>query len=156
MESLYVVHFDGLCEPRNPGGTACYGYLIERDGQIVNDGCGVIGTGIGMTNNVAEYTALIEALKVLSAQMPRPLRVEVLGDSQLVIRQTSGEWQVKSASIRELYYQAEELADLFEEVSFRWIPRESNERADRLSRKAYSERAHFVENRNAAQTVARK
>ena len=60
------VYFDGLCEPVNPGGLATYGFVIYIDGRKVCEGCGVIcGFDRNATNNIAEYTALIKALKWL-------------------------------------------------------------------------------------------
>ncbi len=58
MDTLIVVHIDGLCEPVNPGGTATFGYVIRDDsGSILASKSGIVGKGPTMTNNVAEYTA---------------------------------------------------------------------------------------------------
>jgi len=50
---------DGACEPVNPGGTASYGLVIKQGDEVIVNNCGVVGSGNGMTNNVAEYSALI-------------------------------------------------------------------------------------------------
>jgi len=55
---------DGLCEPVNPGGFACWGfYAVDAYGQRIGEGRGCLGHGPGMTNNSAEYQAAIEALR---------------------------------------------------------------------------------------------
>ena len=53
-------------QAKNPGGVATYGYLIYRDGEKIQRGYGVIGSGAGMTNNVAEYSALKQAAEWVS------------------------------------------------------------------------------------------
>jgi len=58
---MITVFFDGLCEPKNPGGVVTYGYVIYKDGKRIKAGCRVIGSGNGMTNNVAEYSGLKRA-----------------------------------------------------------------------------------------------
>jgi ribonuclease HI len=58
---MITIFFDGLCRPKNPGGVATFGYVIYKDGEKVKRGCGVVGSGAGMTNNVAEYSALKRA-----------------------------------------------------------------------------------------------
>lgn len=132
------VYFDGLCEPVNPGGIATYGFIIYIDGKKVYDGCGVIcGFNRNATNNVAEYTALIEALKWLLKNGFNNGKVRVKGDSQLVIRQLNGYYSVRSPRILPLYGEAVKLAEKFRHIEFRWIPRRLNEEADSLSRKAY-------------------
>ena len=135
--------FDGLCEPVNPGGVATYGFAIVCDGGVVYRGYGVIGAGMfgdDVTNNVAEYTALIKLLeKALELGIDEFV---VKGDSQLVIRQLSGVYRVRSSRIVQLYTKAKELERMFRRIEYIWIPRKLNEEADNLSRKAYRE---FVE-----------
>jgi ribonuclease HI len=128
------IYFDGLCEPVNPGGHCCYGYIIQREDGPPISGTGTVGRG---TNNKAEYTALIEALK--SAAKAGISRVEVHGDSLLVVNQVRGLWEVRSDSIRPLWELAAKLARGFEKFNITWIPREQNTEADRLSRIAYHE-----------------
>ena len=84
-------YFDGLTEPVNPGGIGAYGYVIEVDGQVLIEGKGVIGKGRMISNNVAEYSALIALLEKL-AELNLRNDVIIMGDSQLVINQMSGAW----------------------------------------------------------------
>jgi ribonuclease HI len=132
---MIIVHFDGLCYPRNPGGVAAYGYLIRRDGELIQQGLGVVGEGRGMTNNVAEYEGLKAAAQWLKDSGIED-RVTVKGDSLLVIKQMKGEWEVKSATSRRYVPEIQKLL-AGRNVNFVWIKREENEEADELSREAY-------------------
>jgi len=134
-----VVYCDGLCEPRNPGGTATFGWVARRDGELVGSDCGVVAKGPSATNNLAEYTAIIEALRWLEANGFADERVVVRSDSQLAIRQLDGTYCVRSAAIRPLWQQASQLAKRFSLMCFEWVPRESNKEADELTRVAYAE-----------------
>jgi len=58
-----IIKFDGACEPVNPGGIAAWGYIVCHNGAVIAQECGIVGSGPGMTNNIAEYTACIEAVK---------------------------------------------------------------------------------------------
>jgi len=133
---MILGYFDGLCEPKNPGGIATFGYVI-----FLEDGRTVKGYGLASkpyspdsTNNVAEYTGLIcllEEMKRLNIRNP-----VIRGDSQLVVRQLKGEYKVKSKRILPLYVRATELLnELGGKVE--WVPREQNKIADELSRVAY-------------------
>ena len=133
------IYFDGLCEPRNPGGYACYGWLIVQDGHTLASGKGLVTKGDGATNNVAEYQALIEALKAAADLELGDQALEVMGDSQLVINQVNGDWQCRAGNLQPLLAQARRLAGRLPLARFKWIPREKNEPADRLSREAYYE-----------------
>ncbi len=85
--------------------------------------------GDGVTNNEAEYRALIEGLSDIvqtllkAGKDPRSYRVRVLGDSQLVIKQLNGEYKVRHAGMLALNNQAKELASRFALVTFRWHER---------------------------------
>ena len=78
---MITIYFDGLCRPKNPGGVATYGYVIYKDGEKVKSGFGVIGSGAGMTNNVAEYSALKRAAEWVS-QNGVDDEIVIKGDSQ--------------------------------------------------------------------------
>jgi len=136
-----VVYFDGLCEPVNPGGVATYGFVVKRGGKVVCKGKGVVGAGMwgdDVTNNVAEYRALIEALKCASKLSPKPAKVVVRGDSQLVIRQLRGEYKVRSERLKKLYEEAKKLVNILG-ATLEWVPRRANAEADALSREAFRE-----------------
>lgn len=134
---MITVFFDGLCYPKNPGGVAAYGYLVYSDGKLVHTGRGVVGRGRGMTNNVAEYEGLLASAKWLRTNATAD-EIVIKGDSQLVMMQMMGKWQIKSDTSRHYVPMIKELLSGLH-VSFSWVPREQNSDADRLSREAYHE-----------------
>lgn len=131
-----VVHFDGACF----AGRAAWGFTVDGGG-VDHEGKGQIrletptDTGQTGTNNLAEYTAAIRALEYLRSRGYRG-PVEVLGDSQLVVRQVNGEYAVKAPHLVGLHERVRALARDFERITFTWVPRESNRRADTLSKEA--------------------
>jgi len=133
---MISIYFDGLCRPRNPGGVATYGYVIYRDGKKVKRGSGVIGSGVGMTNNVAEYSALKYAAEWVSLNSVDD-EIVIKGDSQLVIHQMNGTWQIRSETSKKFVPEIRRLLE-GRKTRFIWIPREQNTEADLLSNIAYS------------------
>lgn len=115
----------------NPG-PAAYGFVLEtEDGTVL----AAHGETIGIaTNNVAEYCALIAGLeKALDLALTE---VEVVSDSELVVKQMKGEYRVKNEALRELALEAARLARRIGKVSYRTVRREHNELADRLVNEA--------------------
>jgi probable phosphoglycerate mutase len=93
------------------------------------------GEAIGVaTNNVAEYRALVEGLR--KAVELGVDELEVVSDSQLVVEQMRGAYKVKNARLRELWEEAQELADRLAKVRYTAVRREHNELADRLVNEA--------------------
>jgi len=88
-----------------------------------------------MTNNVAEYEGLLAAARWLNDEGIDE-KIQIRGDSELVIKQMKGEYRISSATSKKYVPQIKELL-VGKEVSFQWVPREENEEADRLSRVAY-------------------
>lgn len=136
MGSL-TLHFDGLCEPRNPGGLACYGWIIRRGDAVIASGRGLAARN--STNNVAEYSALIAGLQGALDHNLIGQGLEVNGDSQLVIRQMTGQYAVNADRIIPLHRRATELAQIVNVDRWQWVPRDQNHEADQLSRIAYAE-----------------
>ncbi|MGB7544875.1 MAG: ribonuclease HI [Methanothrix sp.] len=132
---MITIYFDGLCYPRNPGGIAAYGYAVYRDGKPIWRGFGAVGEGRGMTNNVAEYEALMAAARWLVDEGIEE-KIIIKGDSELVIKQMRGEYRVTSATSKKYVPEIKRLLQ-GRDVSFSWVPREENEEADQLSRKGY-------------------
>ena len=132
---MITAYFDGLCYPKNPCGVAAYGYLIYRDGEIIHRGFRAVGEGKGMTNNVAEYEGLKAAAMWLHDNGIEE-KILIKGDSQLVMKQMKGEWQVNSATSKKYVPEIKLLLQGMD-VTFQWVPREKNEEADKLSRVAY-------------------
>jgi len=131
-----VAYFDGLCEPRNPGGWACGGWWVDTDPPVA--GWRVYGSGPDATNNQGEYRAALDALRAAYASGWRGA-VVLRGDSQVVIRQVTGAWRCQSPTLRPLRDAVLHGATFFRAVTYEWVPREENERADALSRRAYAE-----------------
>ena len=125
MTTPAVIHFDGGARPSNPG-PAAIGYTIEAE-DWSDEGSDYLGKA---TNNEAEYRALIRGLEVASEQ--GCTEVEARGDSQLVVRQVTGDWRTKKQHLRELRDRAQELAEEFETFKILWVDREENLRADEL------------------------
>jgi ribonuclease HI len=115
----------------NPG-PAAYGYVLEADDGTVLDARGdTIGVA---TNNVAEYRALLAGL---ASALERGVdELEVVSDSELLVKQMRGEYKVKSPTLRELVDEAQAMADRLESVRFTAVRREHNELADRLVNEA--------------------
>ena len=115
----------------NPG-PAAYGYVLEtEDGTVL----AAHGEAIGIaTNNVAEYSALIAGLE--KAAELAVGEVEVVSDSELMVKQMRGEYKVKNAALRELSLQAAQLARTVGTVRYTAVRREHNELADRLVNEA--------------------
>lgn len=132
---MIKIFTDGLCQPVNPGGTACFGWVSYGADTRLQDGYGVAATGPEATNNVAEYRAIIEALKWALQKDYRD--VQVFSDSQLAIRQLNGVYSVGAPRIIPLFDQVIALKMQFREITFTWIPGEANEEADHLSKVAY-------------------
>ncbi len=140
------VHFDGACQPPKGPGVATFGFTVEGEGLDYED-CGLATRPYSehSTNNVAEYVAAGRALEWLREQGYRGT-VVASGDSQLVIRQIRGEYQVRSEHLQAYHRWLQRIAGEFQAVEWRWIPREQNTRADALSKLALEE----------AQPVARR
>jgi probable phosphoglycerate mutase len=115
----------------NPG-PAAYGYVLKADDGTV---LAAEGQAIGSaTNNVAEYSGLIAGLRK-AAELHVP-DVEVVSDSELMVKQMRGEYRVKNAALRALSVEAASLAREFANVEYRHVKRAHNELADRLVNEA--------------------
>jgi ribonuclease H / adenosylcobalamin/alpha-ribazole phosphatase len=115
----------------NPG-PAAYGYVLEaEDGTVL----AAHGEAIGVaTNNVAEYSALIAGLEKAAELEVGDL--EVVSDSELMVKQMRGEYKVKNAALRELSLRAAAAARAVGSVRYTAVRREHNELADRLVNEA--------------------
>jgi ribonuclease HI len=115
----------------NPG-PAAYGYVLEAgDGTVLDSRGEAIGVA---TNNVAEYRGLLAGLE--SALERGVEELEVVSDSELVVKQMRGEYKVKNETLRGLVDQAHALAAGFRRITFTAVRREHNELADRLVNEA--------------------
>ena len=121
-----VVNVDGGSRG-NPGPAAIAAVVAAPDGEILAQRGERIGEA---TNNVAEYRALllgIERARELGAD-----EVEIVGDSELVVRQVKGEYKVKDAGLKPLHQKAQQALRDFDSWSIRHVRRDDNEAADLL------------------------
>jgi ribonuclease HI len=119
----------------NPG-PAGYGVRIEHDNGTVVE----LKESLGLaTNNVAEYSGLIAALRWAAANEISTLHVRA--DSELLVKQMRGEYRVKSPGLQPLYEQARSLVRRIGDVTFEHVRREFNRDADRLANEAMDEAA---------------
>jgi ribonuclease HI len=111
----------------NPG-PAAYGFVLEsEDGTLLAAEGAAIGKA---TNNVAEYSGLIAGLqRAIELHVPQ---VEVVSDSELMVKQMRGEYRVKNEALRGLYDEAIALARRVGNVEYRHVKRAHNELADKL------------------------
>ena len=115
----------------NPGPAAAAYVLEAEDGTVLD----ARGEAIGVaTNNVAEYRALVAGLE--KAVELGVTELEVVSDSELLVKQMRGEYKVKNAALRELVLQSSSLARKVGRVTYRAVRREHNELADRLVNEA--------------------
>jgi ribonuclease HI len=115
----------------NPG-PAAYGYVLETEDGTVLD---ARGEAIGVaTNNVAEYRGLLGGLA--SALERGVTELEVVSDSELLVKQMRGEYKVKNEALRELVADANALARRLARVSYTAVRREHNDLADALVNEA--------------------
>jgi ribonuclease HI len=123
------IYIDGASKG-NPG-PAGIGVIICQEGRVLKNVSNYIGE---TTNNFAEYTALLHALE--EALIIKAERVQIYSDSQLLCRQLTKEYKVKSPNILGLYERAVRLMSAFKEISISHIPRENNVGADKLATQA--------------------
>jgi ribonuclease HI len=130
-ETVLTIHTDGASRG-NPG-AAAFAYVISGIGEDDIEEGGCLGR---MTNNQAEYTALVKSLEHALELAPEA-RIILHSDSELMVKQMRGEYRVKNEELRPLYEQASALTARFKAgVTFRHVRRGENSRADALCNQA--------------------
>ena len=125
-----VVNVDGGARG-NPGPAAIGAVVQDGEGRVVEERGERIGVA---TNHVAEYRALLLGIERAAALGASEL--ELVGDSELIVRQVKGEYKVKDPALRELHTQVRRALEPFESWSIRHVRREANAEADRLVNEA--------------------
>jgi len=121
-----VVNVDGGARG-NPGPAAIGAVVRDEDGVVLEE----FGEPIGRaTNNVAEYRALLKGIELAAAHGATEL--ELIGDSELIVRQVEGRYKVKDATLRELHAEVKRALAPFSSWSISHVRRERNAEADRL------------------------
>jgi ribonuclease HI len=136
----YTVYFDGLCEPKNPGGVATYGLVVKHDGKTIHQDAGLAYAKPWTneaSNNVAEYSAIIHGLEWLKKNNLQAAPILLRGDSRLIVNQLNRTFKVKAKRILELHAKATQLLSEFRNARLEWVDRSQNKEADLLSRVAY-------------------
>lgn len=138
--NLWTLHFDGLCEPRNPGGWRVWSWTITGE-NIDRWGSDCRRPNPGNTNNRAEWYALgvgIKSVCDLISEIDKPESLVIKGDSKLVISQLNKEWECRNPHLIQCRDKALNLlGGLLIPWTGVWIPREQNHKADSVGRETY-------------------
>lgn len=140
----WVLHFDGLYEPRfSARAIATFGWLARHGERVVAQEKGLLlGPGEGGSANLAEFGALLHGLQWLAQNKRDDCALVVRGDNKLAIETVAGRWNLTSARLLPLRDTARGLlAQLSGPVRLEKVSREENADADQLSRDAYHEAA---------------
>jgi len=113
--------------------------IRKEDGELVFMGSGMIGEGKGMSNQVAEYYAVIGALKSLIDHYLANEEVIIYTDSKLVAEQMNGHWKAVSGVYLPYFLKTRDYQTQFSNLKFQWISRNLNKEADSLTRQVYEE-----------------
>jgi ribonuclease HI len=125
-----IVNVDGGARG-NPGPAAIAAVVATPEGEVVDE----VGRTIGhATNNVAEYRALLLGIEL--AANHGATEVELIGDSELIVKQVRGEYRVKDAVLKEFHAEVKRELTQFERWSIRHVRREHNAAADSLVNQA--------------------
>lgn len=130
-----VVYTDSSIKGGNPGGHLTWAFWASSPtGEALTEQWGSVGHGEGMTNNLGEITAALRALRWAYSQGYRT--VTLRSDSRLLVNQARGVWPCKSEGLQPVM-ECIRLAHEHISITWEWISREANARADKLSRKPY-------------------
>ena len=135
----HLLQFDGGSNP-NPGPSAGAFVIYELESkEILREGGKYLTYG---TNNIGEYTGLLEGMKVCLENGWKNILVE--GDSKLVVCQVSKQWKINQPKLKEYFVEIQELLGQFETIGIRHIYREQNKRADSLSDETLENKQSWV------------
>ena len=147
MTRRLVVEADG-CSRGNPGIAAGGAVVLdELTGEVLTE----VGVFVGIaSNNVAEYRGLIAGLESALERDPAA-SVHVRMDSKLVVEQMTGRWKIKHPDMKTLADRARSLIAA-RDVTFEWVPRLSNKRADAAANESMDRHESFRRDLDGAQT----
>ncbi len=140
------LHIDGASRG-NPGEAGFGVHVTTQDGAFVAGLYGYLGHA---TNNVAEYQALLHALRFAIDRGAR--EIEIYSDSELLVRQLAGRYRVKNPGLQPLFREAAALLTRFGRSRVTHVPRERNREADALANRAVDERSSNVGDPGAHQS----
>src|ERR687894_1380656 len=140
MKEIVTVRFLGQCLPRNPGGIACYAYIIRnKEGLLLHESCGLAAepNSTSSTNSVANYTALVKALEWLIKNRYTKDIIKVYGNSKFVVSQINDSESVISSNnniisknVLPLYTKVMKMKSKFYYVSFEMNSNNNNNHID--------------------------
>lgn len=131
-----IIQVDGASRG-NPGPSAV-AWVIKQDQSIIDRGAEFVGEG---TNNRAEWIAVTRGLgRARELYLGTVLTLQ--GDSELVIKQMTGEYRCRDPELQMWFSEANELVAEFEVVEFEHIPREQNELADWMANKVLNQQGY--------------
>jgi len=123
---MIILWFDGACEPKNPGGTASYGFIVKQDHNEIYRESKIVCSGPEASNNVAEYNGLLNALRWLYKNGHKDSQIICKGDSRLVIEQINGRWNMNKGLYIPWAMKCKDALKYFSNISFEWVPRLEN------------------------------
>lgn len=149
---MITIFCDGASK-KNPG-ICGIGAIISKDSQTISQISELIGTNY--TNNVAEYCGILRALyevvelKLISSNTLTPTPISVVMDSELIVKQLKGEYQVKQEQLKILHNEVTNFISKHNlSISYVWVPREQNSIADTLANQGIEKKIQthpFIEN----------
>lgn len=133
------IHFDGACNNKLDNPPIGMGVAVFIDNKYDEESSLAWGRHSKQwkdTSNVAEWLAAIEALRLAQGfkKVYKGCNVEIVGDSQVICYQFSGKYQIKHKPLRGYYNEAHKIAKQIGIVELRWVVREENKEADKLSK----------------------
>ncbi|HKH85921.1 MAG TPA: reverse transcriptase-like protein [Nitrososphaera sp.] len=143
------VNFDGLCEPANPAGIPCYGFVVKNENATVSyRSYGLVNSvkpfSPQANSNAAEYGSAIKAMEWLVengyANDNDNYEILVRGDCQLIMRKLkSRDYSPRAARMSPMYGISIMLRSKFSpgSIRFEWVKRDENKEADELAKEAY-------------------
>ena len=136
-----IIYTDGASRG-NPGQSSVGVIFCNQKGEVVKKHSEYLGDKI--TNNEAEYRAVISALKKFTALFGKKLAqntdIEIRSDSELLVKQLEGKYKVINPRIQQLFIEVWNLKVDFGKVKFRLISREKNKEADKLANETLDEK----------------
>jgi len=137
-----IIYTDGGSRG-NPGLAGIGVVFCNEKNQIIKEYAEYLGDK--MTNNEAEYNAVIFALKkfklLFGKELAKKSEIEIRSDSELMIKQLNAQYKVLDEKIQPLFLEIWNLKFDFNKIKFRQIPRERNKDADRLANEAMDGKA---------------
>lgn len=132
--------FDGACAPINPKGHLGIGCYVVYEDEVIFEYSGYEPASNKTSNNVAEYLAFEKVLEFLIREEMQDERIEIFGDSDLVVKQMNGVWRIKNGLYVEVAKRCLDYLNEFSDIVIKWIPREQNSQADLLSNVEFENR----------------